>query len=162
MGAASPKPFAEYRQPNFCSSSSLVHLRSGVDSLPDTLHAVAGEGLLLAVQAVCLTLCMLSQVKNCYWQYGQCVPQNPLFFEGSAMVYEELLRRQIVEPIDDFLLGKDEPNFYKSWALGRMMCGANAKPKPLPVNALFQNPEAFQAAMQSCFKQGGCAQPIQA
>ena len=105
-------------------------------------------------------MCLSWQVKNCYWQYGQCVPQNPLFFEGSAMVYEELLRRKIVEPLDEFFLGKAEPNFYKSWALARMACGSTGRPRPLPTMPLFPNPEAIETQMRACFKQGGCAQSI--
>lgn len=104
--------------------------------------------------------CHLYQVKNCYWQYGNCTAQNPLFFEGSAMVYEELIRRKIVDPLDEFFLGQTEPNFYKSWALGRMACGSTGKPRPLPTMPLFPNPEVTELAMRTCFKQGGCAQKI--
>ena len=76
------------------------------------------------------------------------------------MVYEEVKRRQIVDIIDTFWLGETEPNFYKSWALGRMACGANGKPQPLPAAPLFQDPGAFEVAMRSCFKQGGCKEVI--
>ena len=76
------------------------------------------------------------------------------------MVYEELIRRQIVDSIDTFWLGETEPNFYKSWALGRMVCGPNGKPKPLPAVPLFTNPAAFEQSMRACFKQGGCVDVI--
>ncbi len=72
------------------------------------------------------------------------------------MVYEELIRRQIVDALDSFWLGQQAPNFYKSWSLGRMVCGSNGKPQPLPAAPLFKDPAAFEKSMRDCFKQGGC------
>lgn len=76
------------------------------------------------------------------------------------MVYQEMLRRNIVESLDEFFLGVNEPNFYKSFGLGRMVCGADLKPKPLPAAPLFKDPARFQQAMQTCFKKGGCSEKI--
>ena len=78
------------------------------------------------------------------------------------MVYEELIRRDIVESLDEFFYGVIEPNFYKSFGLGRFVCGSNGKVKPLPTAPLFKNHVAFQQSMQACFKQGGCPETLPA
>lgn len=125
------------------------------------LQKISSCSTLILFNDICdVQNCHLYQVKNCYWHYGTCEAQNPLFFEGAAMVYQEMLRRNIVESLDEFFLGVNEPNFYKSFGLGRMVCGADLKPKPLPAAPLFKDPVRFQQAMQACFKKGGCSEKI--
>ncbi|KAK9803271.1 hypothetical protein WJX72_004264 [[Myrmecia] bisecta] len=101
--------------------------------------------------------CHLFDAQNCYWkQYGMCFPQDAPFFLGSTMVFEDLTQTGVIEKLDTFMMVQ-EPRFYKSWALGRVVCdSATGKPQKVADVPFIGDLAKFEGHMRSCRAKGGC------